>query len=196
MNKITLVFLFSFFASFVYSQQAALVFFKKKKEINKYWKGTIIAFQLKSGQWQKGELTRIQNDSFYIRPYIIRYNFMGSDTAHYSVVGFHLRDIYAMPNEGILIDYKEGRYQISGTGGHVHWLWIKSGWIFRAGALGYAGLNIANGLIKNDFSFSNSKTQLFTSAVVFLGGVILHKIYKPYLKIGKKYRLEILSLSI
>ncbi|MBL0355544.1 MAG: hypothetical protein IPP72_01035 [Chitinophagaceae bacterium] len=195
MNKITLVFFFLFFAPFVYSQQTALVFFKKKKEINKYWKGSIIAFQLKNGQWQKGELARIQNDSFYIRPYIVRYNFMGSDTAHFRVVGFDLKDIYAMPNEGILIDYKEGRYQISGAGGHVHWYWIKSGWIFRAGALGYAGLNIANGLIKNNFSFSNSKTQLLTSAAVFLGGVILHKIYKPYLKIGKKYRLEILDLS-
>jgi len=120
---------------------------------------------------------------------------MSSDTVHYSVEGFAVTDVFAIPNKGILIDYISGRFQISTSGGHVHWYWIKSGWIFTVGAAGYAGLNIANGLIKNNFSFSDSKTQLFIAAVVFLGGVLLHKSYKPYLRIGRKYRLETLKLS-
>jgi hypothetical protein len=195
MSKLTLIVLLSFSFSFAYGQQAILVFKKKDKEIKRYWKGTTIAFQQRDKQWQKGEITRIQNDSFYIRPRVVRYSLMGTDTVHYSVRGFALTDVFAMPNKGILIDYINGRFQISKFGGHVHWYWIKSGWIFRVGAAGYAGLNVANGVVKNNFSFSESKTRLLAAAAVFLGGVLLHKHYKPYLQIDRKYRLEILELS-
>jgi hypothetical protein len=193
MNKLTLSAILSFSFTLAYCQQNVLVFKKRGKDINRYWEGSTIAFQSTDKQWQKGEITKIQNDSLYIRPMVVRYRLMGSDTVHYGVKVFALTDIFAMPNKGILIDYINGRFQISRTGGHVHWYWIKSGWIFRVGAAGYAGLNIANGLIKNNFSISDSKTQLLTAAAVFLGGVLLHKNYKPYLRIRKKYRLEIKS---
>jgi len=195
MAKLTLIVILSFSFSVAYCQQDILVFKKRGKVIIRYWKASTIAFQLRDKQWQKGEITIIQNDSLYIRPMIIRYSLMGSDTVHYGVKGFALTDIFALPNKGILIDYINGRFQISRSGGHVHWYWIKSGWIFRAGAAGYAGLNIANGLIKNDFSISNNKAQFLTAAAVFLGGVLLHKNYKPYLQIGRKYHLEIFKIS-
>jgi hypothetical protein len=195
MYKLTLITILSFSFSFGYCQQDILVFKKKNKEIYRYWKGSTIAFQGRDKQWQKGEITKIQNDSFYIRPMIVRYSLMGTDTFHYNVRGFALADVFAMPNKGILIDYKDGRFQISGSGGHVHFYWIKSGWIFRVGAAGYAGLHIANGLKQNNFSLSGSKTQLLAAAAVFLVGVLLHKNYKPYLRIDRKHRLEILELS-
>ena len=195
MNKLTLIVILSFSLSFAYCQQDILVFKKGNKEIYRYWKGTTIAFQLRDKQWQKGEITKIQNDSFYIRPMVVRYSLMGTDTFHYRVMGFALTDVFAMPNKGILIDYIDGRFQISRTGGHVHFYWVKSGWIFRVGAAAYAGLHIANGLIQDNFSFSDSKTELLAAAAVFLVGVLLHMNYKPYLRIGKKYRLEILELS-
>ena len=75
----------------------------------------------------------------------------------------------------------------------MHWYWIKSGWIFRVGAAGYAGLNIANGIIDNNFSFSGGKLGI--AAVIFLGGVVLHKTYKPTFRIRKKYHFEILKIS-
>jgi hypothetical protein len=159
--------LFSF--SIAFCQQNILVFKKRNKGIARYGKGATIAFLLKNKQWQKGELTKIQNDSVYIRPMVIRYSLMGSDTVHYSPVGFALTDVFAMPNKGILIDYINGHFQISTSGGHVHWYWVKSGWIFRVGAAGYAGLNIVNGLIRNNFSFRDSKTQLIAATAVFLG---------------------------
>src|SRR4030095_1174527 len=191
MNKLTLIAILSFSFSLAYCQQDILVFKKKNKEIYRYWKGSTIAFQLEDKQWQKGEITKIQNDSFYIRPMIVRYSLMGTDTIHYGVRGFALTDVFAMPNKGILIDYKNGRFQISPSGGHVHWYWLKSGWIFRVGAAAYAGLHIANGLIQNNFSFSDSKTELLVAAGVFLVGVLLHMNYKPYLRVDTKYRLEI-----
>ena len=195
MNKLILIVILSFSFSVAYCQQNVLVFKKRGKDINRYWKGSTISFQLMDKQWQKGEITKIQNDSLYIRPMVVRYSFMSRDTVHYSVKGFALTDIFALPNKGILIDYINGRFQISRSGGHVHWYWIKSGWIFRVGAAGYAGLNISNGLIKNNFSISDSKAQLLTAAAVFLAGVLLHKNYKPYLRIGKKYQLEIFNIA-
>jgi len=195
MTKLTLIAILSFSSSLVYCQQEIIVFKKKNKEIHSYWKGSTIAFQLKDQRWQKGEITKIQNDSFYIRPMVVRYSLMATDTFHYSVRGFALTDVFAMPNKGVLIDYINGRFQISRSGGHVHFYWIKSGWIFRVGAAGYAGLNIANGLMEGNFSFSDSKTQLLTAAGVFLVGILLHKNYKPYLRIGTKYRVETIRLS-
>lgn len=195
MNKLTLFVILNFSFSLAYCQQDVLVFKKGNKEINRYWKGSTIAFQTRDKQWQKGEITKIQNDSFYIRPMVVRYYLMGSDTVHYAVRGFAMTEVFAMPNKGILIDYINGRFQVSRTGGHVHWYWIKSGWIFRVGAAGYAGLNITNDLLNDNFSLSKSKTQLLTAAAVFLGGVLLHKNYKPYLKIDKKYRIDLIKLS-
>jgi hypothetical protein len=195
MPRLTITILLSFSCFLAYSQNDILIFKKRNKEIARYWKGLTIAFQLKDEQWQKGEITKIQNDSFYIRPMIVRYGLMGMDTAHYSVKGFALTDVFAMPNQGILIDYINGHFQVSRYGGHVHWYWIKSGRIFRVGGAVYAALHITNGLIQNTFSFSDSKTELLTAAAVFLVGVLLNKSYKPYLRIGKKYHLETLKIS-
>ena len=195
MKEITLIAILSCSFSFSYCQQDILIFKKKNKEIYRYWKGSTIAFQLGNKQWQKGEITKIQNDSIYIRPMVLRYSLMRTDTFHYSVKGFALADVFAMPNKGILIDYIDGRFQISRSGGHVHFYWIKSGWIFRVGAAAYAGLHVANALIQNSFSFSESKTELLAAAAVFLVGVLLHMNYKPCLRIGSKYHLEILELS-
>jgi hypothetical protein len=195
MKKLTLITVLSFSFSLSYCQQDILVFKKRNKEIYRYWKGSTIAFQLGDKQWQKGEITKIQNDSFYIRPMVVRYSLMATDTLRYRVRGFALTDVFAMPNKGILIDFIDGRFQISRSGGHVHWYWIKSGLIFRVGAAAYAGLHILNGLIQNNFSFSDSKTELLAAAAVFLVGVLLHMSYKPYLRIDKKYHLETLELS-
>ncbi len=193
MSKLTLIIilLLSFFVS--YSQQNILIFKKGNKTTNRFWKGSFIAFQLHNNDWQKGEITRISNDSFYIRPRVIRYYLMNSDTSYYPVIGFSLSDVSAIPKKGILIDFINGRFQISTTGGHLHWYWIKSGWIFRVGAAGYAGLHIANGIINDNSTFRAS--NLGIAAAVFLGGVLLHRSYKPILKIGKKYHLEVYKLS-
>ena len=195
MIKLTVVAIVSLSFSIVYSQQSILIFKKRNKTLANFWKGSTIAFQMENLQWKKGEITKIQNDSFYIRPLVVKYYMMGTDTSYYSVEGYSVSDIYAMPKKGLLIDYKNGDFQISRSGGHVHFYWIKSGWIFRAGALGYAGLNIINGIINNDFSFSESKTTLSIAAAVFLGGVVLHKVYKVTLRTGGKYHIEVLKLS-
>src|ERR1044072_3328162 len=118
MKKLTLIslLLLSFFVN--HSQQALLLFKKKNQNLQSFWIGSTIAFQQKDKQWQKGEITRIQNDSFFIQPVVVRYNMLNTDTFYYNIAGYSLSDIYAMPKRGVLIDYKDGEFQISRSGGH------------------------------------------------------------------------------
>lgn len=157
-----------------------------------YGKDAYIAFQVKSHEWFTGYITKVENDSFFIKPMIVHYYLGGTDTVHFAELPFAFADVYYMPKKGIQVDYINGRFQITRSGGHVHWYWIKSGWIFRAGAVGYATLNVLNGLIKNDFSFSGSKLGI--AAAVFLFGEILHLTYKPVLRLGEKYYLKSIKL--
>jgi hypothetical protein len=195
MKELTLISIlsFSFFNS--YSQQAILLFKKRNITVQSFWVGSTIAFQGRDKEWQKGEITRIQNDSFFIRPTIVRYNLLTTDTFNYNIAGFSVSDVYAMPKRGVLIDYQDGEFQVSRSGGHQHWCWIKSGWLFRVAGAGYAGLIVANSLIDSDLSISDSKTQLGVAAGVFLLGVLLKKIYKLTIRTGKKYHMETFQLQ-
>lgn len=193
MRLFTLFILLSLSFATGYSQRAYIVFKKRNKTITSYWKGSVIAFQLENKDWQKGEITRIANDSFYIRPVVVKYHIMGTDTLEYSVLGYSISDIYAMPKKPVLIDFRKGHFEVSPAGGHLHWYWVKSGWLFRVGAASYAALNVINGAIVGDLSFANYKKQLIGSAVVFGFGVILQKLWKPYLRIGRKYHIKVIN---
>lgn len=190
-----LFFVLSFFFSTAYCQYDILILKKKNHQIQSFWEGSIIAFQLQDKEWQNGKIIKLHNDSFYIKPMVIQYNFMSIDTIYFSAMGYSLADIYAFPKKGFNIKYVNGRFRITASGSRVKWYWIKTGWVFRAGALGYAGLNTINGIIKNDFSFSQNRTQLGIAGGVLLGGILLDKIYKPTLRLGRKYHTEILKIS-
>jgi len=195
MKKLTLIpiLLFYFFNSF--TQQAILLFKKKNITVQSFWVGSTIAFQSQDKEWQKGEITTIRNDSFFIRPTVVQYSLLTTDTFYYNVARFSVSDVYAMPKRGVLIDYKDGEFQVSQSGGHQHWYWIKSGWLFRVAAAGYAGLIVANTIIDSDLSLSDSKTQLAVAAAVFTVGVLLKKIYKLTLRTGKRYHFETFQLQ-
>ena len=170
-----------------------LIFKKGSKTIQYFYKNSYISFQLKNQEWMKGFITKIENDSFYFTKEIVRYFTMGSDTIRYAGYHFALSDMYALPKKGVQIDYIGDRFNITTSGGHQHWYWIKSGWIFRTGAAGYAALSVANGLIKNDFTFTGSRLGI--AAGVFLAGVLLKKTYKLTHRLGKKYYLETIKIS-
>lgn len=176
-----------------HSQQASLVFKKRNNVINTFWKGDFIAFQTDNKQWQKGELMRIQTDSFYIRPMVVRYGYLGSDTTYYEVQGYALRDVYAMPKRGVLVDWRGDGFGISGQGGHVHFYWIKAGWLFRALGIGYAGLHLLNGVLYDHSSF-NGPTLGIAAGVAAIG-FLLKRTYKLTIRTGKKHHLEILAFA-
>jgi hypothetical protein len=185
MNKPILLILFLAAFSLLHSQDNVIIFKKGNRSLDKFWKGTFISFQLENKNWEKGELMKITNDSFYIRPQVIKYSFMRTDTFYYPVKGFKLSDIYAMPKKGYLIDYVNGRFQISKYGGHVHFYWIKSGYIFRLAGAGLVVLGIVNG----------SWINVPIGAGVFLGGMLMKKMYKLTIRVKGKYQMESLKLS-
>jgi len=185
MQKLTLTALLILLFSSLYSQDDILIFKKGNKSIEKFWKRTFISFQLENKNWEKGELMKIKSDSFYIRPRVIRYSFMRTDTFYYPIKGFKLSDIYAMPKRGYLIDYVNGRFQISKYGGHVHFYWIKSGYIFRLAGAGFAVLGLINGSLIN----------IPIGAAVFAAGILMKKTYKLTIRMKGKYRMETFDLS-
>jgi len=189
MSKLLLLIVLLHIAGLTYAQSNFILYKNKRKTVATYNEGSYISFQQKDGQWVKGRITKIANDSFHLTEEIIYQGWYRNDTLHYSGFHFSVKDIYAMPKRGVLIDYSNGRFQVVRTGGHQHFYWVKSGWLFRIGGAGYAMLNIANGIIQKDFSFDNEKGRLGAAAAVFLLGVVMHHTYKLTHRIGKKYRI-------
>lgn len=185
MQKLILAAFSFFLLSSLHSQEDILVFKKGHKTIDKFWRGTFIAFQLENKTWQKGELMKIKDDSFYIRPRVIKYSPFGTDTLYYPIKGFKVSDIYAMPKRGVLIDYINGQFQISRTGGHQHFYWIKSGLLFKLGGAGFAILSIVNGI----------PGGVAIGAALFAVGMVMKKTYKLTHRLNRKYHIEVLSLS-
>jgi hypothetical protein len=188
MNKLTLILLLNLFFFDVTAQQDLLLFKKGNRTLALYTEDSYIAFQISNGQWFAGSITRIKNDSFYVRPLVIRYNMSGPDTAKLEPMPFVVGDLKAIPKPGVLVDYggPDG-YRISMAGGHVHWFWIKSGWIFRVGGAGYAALSIINWVVQGTPAFPY--IGVACGAGVFLFGELLKFLYKPYYLLGKRYHL-------
>lgn len=120
---------------------------------------------------------------------------MGTDTISYNKEGYRHTDIYTVPKKGILINnVTSNGFTISRTGGHVHFFWIKGGFIFKMGAAAYAGIRMAN-TIGDKFSWKKESGPLLTAAGVYGFGVLLRKLYNPFYKIGKRYRCEYINLN-
>jgi hypothetical protein len=176
------------------SAQADFFIFKKnKKDLKSYFKDSYIAFQTADRQWQSGYISKIKNDSFWLVPTVIRYFLMSTDTVRYPEQAYSFTDVYAMPKNGVQIDYLNGSFQINMAAGHQHWYWIKSGWIFRTGAEGYAALYSINALLQHNFA--PTARQAGIVAGIFLLGVLLKYTYKLTWRMEKKYHLQEVRLS-
>ena len=171
-------------------QSHTLILHKKKKILLSYSPGSYIAFMDDNRQWQYGIISKIRNDSFYIRAYSVQYNFTSIDTIRYEIVPFSIGDVFAMPKQGVQIDDGIGprNHQIVMDAGHQHFWWVKSGWIFRVVAIGYTGLNLVNALVVQNQPVAWA--GLAIAAGVFAFGEFLKWNYRPYLKLGKKYFLK------
>lgn len=174
--------------------QDILVFKKKNKTIKNYWKGSTIAFQLANGIWQKGEITKIKKDSFQIIPTAIIYHQFSIDTIKFWKVDYSIKDICALPKDGVHIDWINNRFEIAEAGDN-YGTFIGDGSIFKLGAAGYAVLNITNALIQDGVVSDADKKSLKTAAAVFAFGVLLKNLHKQTIKLGKKYHLQTISIS-
>jgi hypothetical protein len=195
MTKTILLSLLFLFSTAANSQYKFIAFKKGRKTVVNYPMDSYFAFMLKNHSWVAGNIADIRNDSFFIRPMIIRHSLMGQDTVHLITQSYAITDVYALPNKGIKIEYMGDRFQVNTSAGHVHFYWIQSGWLFRTGALGYAGLSIVNDLANNDPPFAKKNMPGFAIAGgVFLIGKLLHLHYKYYIRMNSKYHLEAKSV--
>ena len=192
MRNFTLTFLLAFTNSLLFGQNKILVLSKNDKVIHHYFKGSYITFQSQGGQWMHGLISSINDSSFDFTKEVIKVSLMRSDTFYFSGYHYLLSDIRAVPRKGVQVHYvNDDHYEIDRSNGHLHWYWIKNGWLLQIGALGYAALHVLNSVIKNDHAVSGK--NLAIAAGIFSAGEILHLAYKPVIKLGKKYELKVLQ---
>ncbi|MDX1956630.1 MAG: hypothetical protein SFU20_13960 [Chitinophagaceae bacterium] len=190
MRILTAILFFFLLSGQTQAQVSVLTLKKKNKTIRQYWPGTEIAFQLSNKEWRKGLIKKITNDSLFIQPVIVRYFLMGTDTLRYLTTGYAHSDIYAFPKPGISIEYNDGRFQIRRSAGHVHFYWIKGGWLFRTGGMGYIGLHLLNSI----GATINPASLAIAGGVVGIG-FLLKALYTPVIRLGKKYKLQYISTA-
>lgn len=176
-----------------FSQNGYLVLKKRNKPVRFFWKDARITFQRDDGEWIHGIITNIHNDSFSLTRESIRYTLYGTDTMHFRGYIFSVKDIYALPTQKeIVINDGNGVRVILG---HEKFVWVRNGFIFQVAAAGYAGLNIANDLIRNEPPFAKKKLKgPGIASAVFLIGTILHYRFYPHIRIGKKYHVEAVAI--
>jgi len=191
----TIVLILAFcFPIVAFTQHGYLVLKKKNRPVRYFWKDSRITFQRNDGEWIHGIITNIHNDSFSLTRESISYTSYGIDTMHFRGYIFSVKDIYALPakKEMVINDGNGVRVIL----GHEKFVWVRNGFIFQVGAAGYAGLNIANDLIRNEPPFEKKKLKgLGIASAVFLIGTILHYSFYPHIRIGKKYHVEAVAIS-
>ena len=180
-----LIALFLCAATITVSAQNDLLVLKKKDQTIQTWvRGSFISFQFSSKQWIQGRIKQIWNDSLLIDQQSVtmvpnQFGFFSVDTLHMGLMKLHVKEIYGMEKRS--------------TGGSI----FTNGALLQIGGGGYIFLNIMNSLIKKDQVFSSKNlTGIGIAAGVFLVGKLLEISHSPYIVLGKKYRMEILNMSV
>jgi len=161
----------------VNAQQGFVILRKHNQTIKTYFPTSYIRFQLSNKQWIEGRIKRIKEDSLFIDQMAIRQvaNYFGLptiDTVRFGLFKIHLNEIYALPKTADGLAF------------------LTNGTLLQIGSAGYIGLNVINGIGKNEpvFSVENS-TRLGIAAGIFALGTLLHRAHKDIYILGKKYQL-------
>ena len=189
----TLLLLFTIlFCVVSYAQNGFLIVKKKNKTVRYFGKDSRLTFQLNNGQWITGFIDRIERDSFYYTQEIIRYYTIGTDTLRYRGLQYALSDISALPSAKQQYYFRNDQVYI--TNGNEKFVWARNGFILQLAGGGYAGLNIVNDLYRKERPFAGKNlTELGIAAAVFMVGTFLHMRFDPFIRPGKKYKLELVS---
>jgi hypothetical protein len=159
------------------AQQGFVVLRKRNQTIQTFFPTSYIRLQLSDYQWIEGRIKLIKGDSLIINQMAIRQvvNYFGLptvDTVRLGLFKIHLNEIYALPKTSDGLSF------------------LTNGTLLQIGSAGYMGLNIINGIGKNEpiFSTENS-TSLGIAAGIFALGTLLHRTHKDTYILGKKYQL-------
>ena len=164
-----------------YAQQSDIIVFKKgnSRTIKTYFPGIQIHFVSIAGNEVEGMIKKIVKDSIYINIYDSRpqYTIWGSsfwDTVSVSLSKYHIKEI-----REIVKPPKRFAY-------------IKNGFIFIAGGVGYAILHSVNALYLKEKI--DPKTIGFSAASIATG-IILKKFNRNTITLGKRHYLQYIPLN-
>lgn len=169
------------FHSNTWAQSGVLVFKKKNQNIQSWVKDDYIRFQYVTTQWLEGRIKRIERDSVFVNCYITRqvpnqFGFAITDTSWFGMMGIHVSEIIGMPGNR----YKSGMFT--------------NGSLLKIGSAGYIFLNLFNSIENGEAVFaSHNLRNIGIAAGVFLIGQLQSLKYKSYIRMGKKYSMQIIS---
>jgi hypothetical protein len=180
-NKIIYILGFALiFMSKANAQESKLLALKDKGIIVKsFVSGSYINFELSNHQWIKGYVNWIKTDSIQVRMFSLKqtttvYGTWGEDTLKLGLLTIHINEIISFPHD-------PGHYKSVFTNGSF----------LKIGGMGYAGLNIANSLIKNEPVFSATNiTRISGGILAWLLGKWQANANPNYRPIGKRYSLQ------
>lgn len=174
---------------FIAGSQGFLLVKKGNKTLQSFYQGSLITFQLKTGDWISGHITRLLPDSLYVRPISIRRSLFTVDTVHFSELKIAMTDISVLPRKTAMVYYRDDKPQL--VRGHEKFAYIKNGLVFQLLGGGYAALNIINSVTDKK---SPDLKRVGIGALVFLVGEVLRRNYHQHLHLGKKYQLRFVKL--
>jgi hypothetical protein len=183
MNRCILIIIAFFVINSSFGQSDFFQLKKRDKVLKTWYKDNYIYLQLKNSQWLNAVIYKIQDDSLYLRPYIVQtyvnrlgLNFL--DTTFYGLMTIHINNIRAFPKEDEGFSY------------------VKNGLIFDIAGGGYLLLNVINTLSDGDQVFGSDNIAKISIATGVLAlGIVLGLTHKSTYIIGKKYRLEYISVK-
>jgi hypothetical protein len=179
--KLLSVFLLLLCMEKTYAQTNILVFKEKNRNVKSWVHDNFIHFQYITTQWMDGKIKKITSDSIYINTFALRqipnqFGFTTIDTSWFGLMGIHVSEIIGMPGN---------RYR-SGI--------IGNGTLFQIGGSSYILVNILNSIIKSDNIFRSANiTSIGIAAGIILIGKLQSLKYRPYIRIRKKYSMQIIS---
>jgi len=183
MNRCFLAAICLFITTALFSQSDFIQLKKGNKVVQTWYKDDDIYLQLKNNQWVNAAIYKIQDDSLYLRPYLVqtfanRIGLPYLDTTYFGIMAVHINNIKAFPKEKESFSY------------------IKNGTLFTIAGGGYLLLNIINTLSDGDAVFgSDNIDNLCIGAGLLTVGLVLGLTHKSTYIIGKKYRIEYIGMK-
>lgn len=178
MKSYILVIIFLLNAAIAFSQAGDFVVIKNKNQtVRTFFRGSVAQFQTNTGEWFNGKIVNIQNDSLFFREIIVRqmptpWGVYRLDTMTTFTRKILFTDIVAIPRKTESFRY------------------IKNGSLLMIGGGGFIGLNLINSIQQRYAPLGKDNLpNLLVAASAFALGKTMQKLRKPYIIMGKKYKV-------
>ena len=181
MNKIIYILFFALILlGKANAQESKLLALKDRGIIVKsFVSGSYINFELSNHQWIKGYVNWIKTDSIQVKMFTLQqtttiYGTWGEDTLKLGPLTIHINEIISFPHDA-------GHYKSV----------FSNGSFLKSAGIGYAGLNVANSLIKKDPVFSSTNISRITGGLIaWLLGKWQASANPDFRPLGKRFSLE------